>query len=843
MSEQKDYLANFGERILAQGYPVIPIAPGHKYPGFDDWQNTKPTPAMIRKWVGNGHAHAGVGIIAATVPAVDLDILEGDLARHMQRWTLRNVGYAPIRIGQYPKRLLAFKSDAPFSKIQSRRFKDLHGRIHKVEILGNGQQFVSHHIHPDTGNPYEWVSQVGPVTVPRDSLTELTDEQAREIVAEFERQALARGWEIARKANLDAPRETRLPGSKLPVIEAAKLAKTTATEDDWSAGIDLKGPIDVSVDELRAKLLLVPAFDDYQSWLEICAALHHQFQDDLATGLELFIEYSSRCDNFDENECIEKWGSFHRSDAANAKTARYILALAKQAQQEAATEQRAEVETALKEATTFEELQAAADLAKHASFDQAIRDLVTSQLRAAHKRVTGHPLSVTTARSMVRYEDPERRAAPRWMEGWCYLTDDGVFYHGPSGTVMSQLTFNNAHVRHMLSKRDVLEGRVFAEVLPADAALNQYQIPCVRNRMYMPHEDEFFTVNGVPYINTYTDRSVPEEPEVFTRDEARDIEIVEAHLRHLFPIDRERELFLSWLGYIVRTMRRPNWAALLQGVEGDGKTFFFALLSVILGPENVGLVTGDALEAQFTAFAEGRLVNVIEEVKWTGHNRHDILNRIKPFITNAAVAVRRMHKDAYTVPNCTAYLLLTNHRDALPITAGDSRYLICQSQWQDRGALLAFMAANPTYYEDLYATIERSPGALRKWLRTRPLHPEFNATARAPNSTGKQYMVALAKGEEQQAIEDVLAESKALDLSPTLLDTAKLADALAEGGSGVVPLTRTMNKALTDLGFTLLGRFMVNKQRARFWSRRPAAFCVDGEAKASLVREFLSGDL
>jgi hypothetical protein len=409
--------------------------------------------------------------------------------------------------------------------------------------------------------------------------------------------------------------------------------------------------------------------------------------------------------------------------------------------------------------------------------------------------------------------------------------------------MMQRQAFNDTHTRLMLSKRDVLEGRVFAEVPPAEAALNQYQIPCVRNRMYMPHKDEFFTISGVPFVNTYTDLSVPDEPDIFTPQEARDIDLVEAHLRHLFPVERERELFLSWLTYIVLSRRRPNWAAMLQGVEGDGKTFFFALLSVILGPENVGLVTGDALENQFTAFAEGRLVNVIEEVKWTGHNRHDVLNRIKPFITNAAVAVRRMHKDAYTVPNCTAYLLLTNHRDALPITEGDSRYFIVTSQWQDREALLAFMAENPTYYADLYGTIERSPGALRKWLRTRALHPEFNATARAPMSTGKAYMVALAKGEEMQAVEDVLAESKALDLSSTLLDASKLADALAEGGSGVVPLTRTMNKALTDLGFTLLGRFMVNGQRSRFWSRRPGPFCIDGVAKAEFIRAYLSDEL
>ncbi|MDN3568004.1 bifunctional DNA primase/polymerase [Paeniroseomonas aquatica] len=110
-------MAKLGEIVLANGYPVTPIPVGGKWPGIVNWQNIHPTPAMVRNWVGNGHAHAGVGIISATVPAVDLDILESDLARHMQQWVIRHIGYAPVRIGQYPKRLLAFKSDDPFSKV------------------------------------------------------------------------------------------------------------------------------------------------------------------------------------------------------------------------------------------------------------------------------------------------------------------------------------------------------------------------------------------------------------------------------------------------------------------------------------------------------------------------------------------------------------------------------------------------------------------------------------------------------------------------------------------------------------------------------------------------------
>jgi hypothetical protein len=115
--------------------------------------------------------------------------------------------------------------------------------------------------------------------------------------------------------------------------------------------------------------------------------------------------------------------------------------------------------------------------------------------------------------------------------------------------------------------------------------------------------------------------------------------------------------------------------------------------------------------------------------------------------------------------------------------------------------------------------------------------------ARAPASTGKRYMVALGKSEETQAIEDVLAESKAPDLCSTLLDATKLVDAMAEAGSGVVPLTRTLNKALTELGFTFLGRFRAGGEKVRYWSRRPALFSRDGTAIVALIRDYLGEDL
>jgi len=822
VTQQKHYLAELGLRVLARGYPIIPIRPGEKRPPWRGWEKIHATPDLVKKWVGNGQAESGVGILAATVPGVDLDIRDIQAAEHMERWVLEHIGPAPIRFGAWPKRLLMFRTDAPFPKVQSRKYVDGWGNDAKVEILGDGQQFVSHHIHPDTGKPYWWIGGRGPHSVPRDELTELTAEQAQAIVAEFERMAAELGWTLKVKTEL------------APLAPKAAVADP----DDWSADIDLKGPVGIDADTMRQKLMLIPAFETYNEWLGICAALKHEYQDDDETGLELFIDYSSRCSNFNEDECREKWDTFRRSDRAGAKTARWILALAKEAEREASTERRQEVETALAESKTLEDVLKAAALAKVAPFEKHTRNLIAGRLRSAYKRVTGDSLSIRDSRDMIRFEDPERQRMPPWVKGWVYCTDDSLFFHRETGTSMTRQAFNDAHARRMLSRRDVLEGRAFPEVQPADAALSLFQIPIVRTRMYKPDEDDIFTLNGVAYVNTYSDRSVPDTPEQLRMTERQDVALAERHFAHLIPNERDRRLFLSYLAYVVKTQKRPNWALVLQGIEGDGKSWIFHLMAAALGVENVGMLTGDILEDRFTAWAEGRLFSVVEEVRWHGHNRFDILNRIKPFITNAVVQIRRMHRDPYLIPNTAAYLLLTNYRDALPVGDSDSRYFVVHSPWQVKSALEDFKRENPDYYPHLYRAVQRSAGALRKWLLEYELDEEFDPAGRAPSSIGKRYMVDVAKTEEQEAVEDILAAGEP-ELSRELLNATLLADKMADDGM-VAPATRTINKLLSDLGFTYLGRHRIGKNKARYWSQQPERFVVEGDADPNRIREYLA---
>jgi hypothetical protein len=138
--------------------------------------------------------------------------------------------------------------------------------------------------------------------------------------------------------------------------------------------------------------------------------------------------------------------------------------------------------------------------------------------------------------------------------------------------------FDAKHNRFMMTQKDRLEGRSSPEHTASQAALNLWEIETVYRRMYMPHEDEFFTYNGQRFVNFYSEVGVPDMPDELSGDEKLAIKRVQAHMRHLFRYERDWKLLLDWLAYVVQTRKRVSWMPIIQGTEGDGKTFFAEML-------------------------------------------------------------------------------------------------------------------------------------------------------------------------------------------------------------------------------------------------------------------------
>lgn len=185
----RDTFAVEGRRLLANGYLIVPIAPGKKSPALTAWQTARLGAADLSRYPG-----CGVGILtgqgAAPVIAIDIDVHDPDLVQRLVALAREHLGATVERVGNAPKILLLYRArEAGWKKAASPWFEDtLLGERMRVEVLAQGQQFVAHHIHPDTGRPYEWIDHLGgPSVVPALELPVVTQEQIEDFLCEVPR--------------------------------------------------------------------------------------------------------------------------------------------------------------------------------------------------------------------------------------------------------------------------------------------------------------------------------------------------------------------------------------------------------------------------------------------------------------------------------------------------------------------------------------------------------------------------------------------------------------------------------------------------------------------------------
>lgn len=821
----RKYLEEFGEKIARNGYEVIPIVPGAKRPRGEKWQKYDGSPEGVEDYLAQGWGDHGVGIKSRRTPGVDVDILDEAVNEEIKEIVREVCGESPLqRVGLYPKVLWAYRADNPFPKVDTGEWFDPEGRKAKVEILGDGQQFVAAHIHPDTGKPYQWLNGRSVLNTKLDDLPVLTHEQAKEIQERAIKVFLGHGW-VKKSRN-----------------SIQRLQNPIDDDDPFSA---FTRKVQIGDGELERRLMTIKDNHDHDIWFQIGMALYHQY-DGSEQGFKLWDEWSQGAPNYDYEALRKRWPTFNNKDNAHKPiSARIILKLSKDAAVEEAKTTLRDIILGLENAMTTDEIVEVCGLAKKIEFPSHTMELLYSKVKHRWKDLTKDMPRIGFVRDLLRFESPEIISAPPWAKQWIYLTQTGEFYNPITRVEVSKTTFNDMNARHVISPGDRLEGKATAEQQPADLALNLYQIPLVYNRMYMPKIGPgLFEYKGREYINSYSDSEIPPLPGDQLSPVHREvIQIFLDHFVHLFKNERDRLILLDWIAYMIQNPGdRINWAILLQGAEGDGKSFFRNIVEAVMGGHVNGIM-GTSLEEKYNAWAEGAILCFVEDVRLHGQNRFDAVNKLKPMITNSMVTIRRMQTDPYEVVNTMNYMATSNLKDAVPVTDEDSRFFPLFTRFQNPDALDAFKEANPDYYRRLYGLCEdpEFAGAIRQFLLSYKISPTFDAKGRAPKSSYKREMILLNRSEEQNALRDTLEESNQADYSEFLLESGKLADHFM-GTDALAPKGKALNRLLSQHGFTLLGRFKVNGEKRQYWTMRPDLWPEDEHKRADAIREYLDPD-
>lgn len=555
----------------------------------------------------------------------------------------------------------------------------------------------------------------------------------------------------------------------------------------------------------------------YADWLAVGAALHHQGEGDEA-WLELWDAWSQGSGKYAEGVCAEKWSSFHqqRPRGRGAVTLASLLKQTADARKEtarvASRSALEEFEQQVADCSDVQDLQdqVAAKIANSDGLTDVAREKLAAAIQKRAKDLAGLKLPIGTVRGWVRRrggQPAQSSSMPEWAREWVYITDNDKFFNVKTKQEVTPLGFRTMFNR--LMPIDQNGNRERADIWAAEV----WNMPVVAHKAYLPEAGEVFEMFGRQWVNLYRPESVPAVPDQLTPEDEDAIALVQRHFEVYLPDERERALLLSWLAHNVQHPgKKVRWAPYICGVEGDGKSFFGEMLGIAMGAQNMRVLNGSTLESNFTDWAVGYALVIIEEMKQHGHNRYDNMNRVKPAITNNVIEVHPKGKASYTAPNVANYVFLSNYLDGAPVSESDRRYMFLMSPIT---AARAQEMTEKGYFRDLFDAIHSHAGAIRGWLLGVQLHPEFDANGRAPHTSVKDTVVEMSKSDLEVIAEDLL-EHGAEGVSREVVSSAHLTRALVAAGQEAPASTR-VNTLLTKLGFRFAFRKKWRGEACRVW--------------------------
>lgn len=241
-------------------------------------------------------------------------------------------------------------------------------------------------------------------------------------------------------------------------------------------------------------------------------------------------------------------------------------------------------------------------------------------------------------------------------------------------------------------------------------------------------------------INTYV------APGVDMR--AGDVSPFTDFLARLLPDPRDREILVSYMAAVVQNPGvKFQWAPVLQGTEGNGKTLAASCVAYAVGRRYSWTPKPENLTSNFNAYLEGRLFIIVEEIHMGG--RREMLDALKPMITNVELEVELKGVDSRMIENFTNWFFCTNHRDAVIKSRNDRRYAVFFTA-QQSAADLARDGMGGNYFPALYQWLRDGGYAcVAQWLCDYQIKPELNPADlchRAPDTSSTEAAIAVSVG-------------------------------------------------------------------------------------------------
>ena len=470
--------------------------------------------------------------------------------------------------------------------------------------------------------------------------------------------------------------------------------------DDAVLKPDAKTP-----DEVRQLLQYCDASVPYDGgWMQTCSAIQRELGK-TEEAYEIFREWSATGDNYDEQACINKWETV--GSAENGWTIGSIIKNAREGKIK-------QYEQRIDNAQSFEEIEKLFESPEWSEYPTIPKDDIEPLavfVKNKYKDLTGSTLNIQRARKLVKPVSKVESSSlsnEDWLNDIVYVESfsSSKFY---IISTAERLSADGANGRFSSELRAYKQKNNIKTQVTFQALLKWGLIKVCSSHEYNPITEEniFLNDSGGITLNLFRANSTPAPAEEYTEYGKQLVDKFVAHLFNLMS-DTEANVLLDWLAYITQQFgSKVLWTPLIQSAEGLGKSLIGNLMiNHVFGRTNAGTVDSNVIVSQQTSWATTGVFKVLEEIKLAGHNRYEVLNQLKPFITNHTVSRVEKYEASVEVKNFTNFIAFTNFKDAIPVSSDDRRWWVVFSKLNSIDELEEKVGINRfDYFEPLHELV------------------------------------------------------------------------------------------------------------------------------------------
>jgi hypothetical protein len=236
------------------------------------------------------------------------------------------------------------------------------------------------------------------------------------------------------------------------------------------------------------------------------------------------------------------------------------------------------------------------------------------------------------------------------------------------------------------------------------------------------------------------------------------------HIEKLCPDGDDQEILINYLASMVQFLgRKFQWCPVIQGVQGNGKTFISLCVAFILGHRYTAFPRADEITSKFNDWQYRTLGVFVEDFHRTSNTQHDTMETLKPMLTADRQMIEGKNKTKIMRDICCNYIINTNHKEALRKTRDDRRFAMfftAQQSEEDlrRDGMLG------DYCPNLYTWAKRKNGFLyvSDWLQDYPIKDRYNPLicSRAPKTSSTEQAIMESMGSVENEILEAIEQER-----------------------------------------------------------------------------------